>query len=66
VSLVAPGGWDLSHATQDLLLGAGAEGVLVFRITASGRTMRRARVAADLTVGGLRLGQQAEALVDVE
>jgi glyoxylase-like metal-dependent hydrolase (beta-lactamase superfamily II) len=66
VSLVAPVGWDLSHATQDLLLGAGAEGVLVFRITASGRAMRRARVAADLTVGGLRLGQQAEALVDVE
>jgi hypothetical protein len=32
-----------------------------------GRTpVRRARVAADLTVGGVRFGQQAEALVDVE
>ena len=65
VSLVAPGGWDLTPATQTTLLDAGDEAVLAFRITASGPALRRARVAADVTVGGLRLGQQAEALVDV-
>jgi hypothetical protein len=30
-----------------------------------GTVARRARVAADLTVGMMRFGQQAEALVDV-
>jgi hypothetical protein len=65
VSLVAPVGWDLTPATQTTLLDAGEEAVLAFRISASGPAVPRARVAADVTVGGLRLGQQAEALVDV-
>jgi glyoxylase-like metal-dependent hydrolase (beta-lactamase superfamily II) len=65
VRLVAPDGWDVSPATKATPLDAGAEAVLAFRVTTPGPTVRRARVAADVTVGGLRLGQQAEALVDV-
>jgi hypothetical protein len=35
-------------------------------VVPAGGPVRRARVAADLTVGDARFGQQAEALVSVE
>ena len=43
---------------------AHGEAVLQFTVTAASPA-RRARVAADLTVGGEPFGQQAEAFVDV-
>jgi hypothetical protein len=38
---------------------------LVFRVRTDGRPVRRARVAADVTVDDRRFGQHAEALVTV-
>lgn len=65
VTLAHPPGWTAAPEAQELDLEVGAEEILLFRITAAG-PVRRARVAADVTAGDLRLGQQAEALVDVE
>ena len=63
VALASSESWDLP-APQTATLAAGAEGVVRFRFVAAGR-VRRARVAADLTLDGIRFGQVAEALVDV-
>jgi glyoxylase-like metal-dependent hydrolase (beta-lactamase superfamily II) len=63
VRLVVPDGW--SAEEQRLELDAHAEALLRFRVVVGGPA-RRARVAADLTVGDVPFGQQAEALVDVE
>jgi hypothetical protein len=64
VSLVVPPGWAASD-TQLIDLQPGANGEAIFAITAGTSPTRRARVAADVTIGDLRLGQHAEALVDV-
>jgi hypothetical protein len=37
-----------------------------FRVAAPTGPVRRARVAADLSIGAVRFGQQAEALVTVQ
>ena len=63
VALAAPDGWE-PPAAQELALAPHAEGVVRFEVTAAAAA-RRARLAADLTVDGVRFGQQAEALVDV-
>jgi len=65
IRLVVPGGWDVSHALEEVPLGPRGEAVVPFRVRPVGEPVRRARVAADLTVDGVRFGQQAEALVDV-
>ncbi|HZT91317.1 MAG TPA: MBL fold metallo-hydrolase [Gaiellaceae bacterium] len=61
VRLAAPTGWTVEpeHAELD------APGRAGFRVTAAGPPACRVRVAADVTVAGVRYGQQAEALVDV-
>jgi glyoxylase-like metal-dependent hydrolase (beta-lactamase superfamily II) len=63
VALAVPDGWTAPPA-QELALDPHAEGVLVLEVTAAGPA-RRARIAADVTVDGVRFGQQAEALVSV-
>jgi glyoxylase-like metal-dependent hydrolase (beta-lactamase superfamily II) len=65
VALVLPAGW---KAEAIATMGrAEAHGALEFRflVEAAAPPVRRARIAADLTVDGVRFGQQAEALVDV-
>ena len=65
VRLVVPTGWPAPEP-KSLELGPFAEGVLRFELALDGvAPVARARVAADLTVGETRFGQQAEALVDV-
>lgn len=61
VELVVPAGWSFEPATVSLA----EPGVARFRVAAGPEPARRARIAADLTVAGVRYGQQAEALVDV-
>jgi glyoxylase-like metal-dependent hydrolase (beta-lactamase superfamily II) len=64
VGLVVPAGWTVEPRGAELELGPGAEATARFRLTA-GAPSPRARIGADLTVGSTRLGQQAEALVEV-
>jgi glyoxylase-like metal-dependent hydrolase (beta-lactamase superfamily II) len=64
VRLAVPDGWQ-EPAAQEVALPPLAEASLRFSVAAGERPARRARVAADVTVGGRLLGQQAEALVDV-
>jgi glyoxylase-like metal-dependent hydrolase (beta-lactamase superfamily II) len=63
VALVVPPGW-AEPEPQELALEAKGEAPLHFQLLTGGRE-RRARIAADVTVDGVRFGQQAEALVDV-
>jgi glyoxylase-like metal-dependent hydrolase (beta-lactamase superfamily II) len=63
VELVVPAGWEA--ASGETAVGPRGEATLVLRVRAAGSRQRRARVAAELTVGDVRFGQQAVALVDV-
>ncbi|TDE12681.1 MBL fold metallo-hydrolase [Jiangella asiatica] len=65
VRMVLPLGWAADPAELVATVDAGEEVSATVGITAAGVARRRARVAADLTVGELRLGQHMEALVDV-
>jgi glyoxylase-like metal-dependent hydrolase (beta-lactamase superfamily II) len=65
VRLVVPAGWP-EPEPQELELAPRGEDAVLFELTLAGvEPVVRARVAADLTVGGTMFGQQAEALVDV-
>ena len=64
IRLVVPAGW-AAPAPEQRELAPQSEETVRFALTA-GAPGQRARVAADLTVGETRFGQQAEALVDVE
>ena len=65
VRLVVPAGWPEPTA-QEVELDALAEETIRFQIATTGvAAVRRARLAADLTVGETPFGQQAEALVDL-
>lgn len=65
VELVLPAGWSVSPAERRFELLAGQSALVQFDIEPSGPPVRRARLAADLTVGSRRFGQVAEALVTV-
>jgi glyoxylase-like metal-dependent hydrolase (beta-lactamase superfamily II) len=65
VRLVVPSGWSADPAEHVVRLRAHADRTLRFRLRAGDAPVRRARVAADLTVGDVAFGQQAEALVTV-
>jgi glyoxylase-like metal-dependent hydrolase (beta-lactamase superfamily II) len=61
---VTPYGWDHSGPVRRHLPAGGTEDVEV-TIVAEGAPRRRLRVAVDVRIGDLRLGQHAEALLDV-
>jgi glyoxylase-like metal-dependent hydrolase (beta-lactamase superfamily II) len=60
VRLVAPAGWSVSPELREVDLEPHGEADLEFHVVATGA----GRVAADLTVGETRFGQQAEAIVE--
>ena len=62
VRLVLPDGWIAATDTQEVELDARASAVAGFEVTAGEAS---GRIAADVTVGETRFGQQAEALVYV-
>ncbi len=64
IRVVTPAGWQRRPETLVVRLPAGATGWPVFQVMAPpGFAARRARLAVDVTVGEMRFGQQAEALV---
>jgi glyoxylase-like metal-dependent hydrolase (beta-lactamase superfamily II) len=62
---VLPTGWGSSASAIRVWLEAGEEREVSFDVVPSGGPSKRYRVAVDLTIGGLLLGQHAEALVNV-
>ncbi len=66
VRLVVPEGWTATPEVEEVDLPEAGETLLWFDVTVGGEPVLRARVAADVTIGGTRFGQQAEALVTVE
>ena len=62
-ALAVPAGWELDVPRRAICLPVGGEGVVIFQVVPRGPPTRRARVAADVTIDGRPLGQQAEALV---
>jgi glyoxylase-like metal-dependent hydrolase (beta-lactamase superfamily II) len=66
VEFVVPEGWSAVPREYSLELPAHAEAKIHFRVCPDGAPVGRARIAADLTVGDMHFGQQAEALVNVE
>lgn len=62
---VLPAGWEPLQPETVLQLHPGEERTVQMRVRVGEKPCRRARVAVDLTIGDLRLGQHAEALVDV-
>jgi glyoxylase-like metal-dependent hydrolase (beta-lactamase superfamily II) len=65
VRLAVPDGWQASPEQAEAPLEPHGTGVVRFAVRPADAAVRRARVGADLTVGGVPFGQQAEALVDV-
>ena len=65
VRLALPAGWTGEPAERLVALAALGEGHVDFAVRPAAAAVRRARLAADLTVDGARFGQQAEALVNV-
>jgi glyoxylase-like metal-dependent hydrolase (beta-lactamase superfamily II) len=67
VELVAPDGWAVEPSRASSPVDSKQEATLRFDVTPpAGLEVRRARVAADVTVGERRFGQQAEALITVQ
>lgn len=67
VDMVLPDGWKCDPPTHQIEVPGRSTGTLSFEVMPpDDGTWRRARVAADLTVGDRHFGQHAEALVDVE
>jgi glyoxylase-like metal-dependent hydrolase (beta-lactamase superfamily II) len=64
IRLVVPAGWRAEPGGAQLELAPGAEGELRFTVSAGGSAGRHP-VAADVTIGGLRLGLHADAVVTV-
>lgn len=62
---VLPDGWTAEPDAAVLPLPPLGRSEVEFGVTVAGPPRRRARVAVDVRIGGLHLGQHAEALVDV-
>jgi glyoxylase-like metal-dependent hydrolase (beta-lactamase superfamily II) len=62
---VVPDGWRVARPEVVVPLAAGEERRVPLEVVAGDQPAKRARIAVDLTVGDLRLGQHAEALVEV-
>lgn len=65
VRLVLPPAWSADPPERRLELGPGGTGTADFGVRVGHRPGTRLRIAADVTVGDLPLGQHAEALVEV-
>ena len=65
VELVVPAGWRADPPVQRIVLDGRSNATVGFRLRAGTTPVRRARVAADVSIGERRLGQHAEALVTV-
>ena len=65
VGLVVPDGWAVDPTSVPLELPPDGEATLRATIRPAARTVRRARIAADVTIDERRFGQHAEALVDI-
>jgi glyoxylase-like metal-dependent hydrolase (beta-lactamase superfamily II) len=65
VRLVLPVGWQAEPGVADIRLSASGQEDIVMSVRVDGPARRRARVAVDVSIGELHLGQHAEALVDV-
>jgi hypothetical protein len=65
VELVVPDGWAADPAELSVTLDGLAVATLRFCVSVGSAAQRRARIAADVTVGERHLGQHAEALVTV-
>lgn len=63
--MVLPVGWRASPDVSEFDLEAGAEREVAVMVQTAGAPQSRVRIAIDLTVGDLQLGQHAEALVDL-
>ena len=63
--LVTPVGWRAEPGVTEIALASGGEQVVEMGAVVQGPAARRRRVAVDVQIGALRLGQHAEALVDV-
>ncbi len=62
IQVVTPSGWKVDGGSQSFLISDTYQ--FSFTVTLPpGLNVRRARLAVDLTIGGQRFGQQAEALV---
>jgi glyoxylase-like metal-dependent hydrolase (beta-lactamase superfamily II) len=66
VRLVVPDGWAAVADADEVDVDERGEAVVAFTVTPAASPVLRARVAADVTVGDVPFGQQAEALVTVE
>lgn len=67
VQLEVPDGWKVTPRSQSVEVPGRSEAEVRFHVVApTGVVARRARLAADLTVGERRFGQHAEALVSVQ
>lgn len=63
---VVPPGWDVVPPVATVVMRPHEERAVAFAVSPpAGAPVRRARLAVDMTVDGVRFGQQAEALVDV-
>lgn len=66
VRLITPEGWQVTEEVQEVTIQE-EEAAVRFTVTPpAGKPVRRARLAADITINGRPWGQQAEALVTVE
>lgn len=61
---VLPTGWSTPTPELTFVLDAGEERDVPILVRCGSTAVRRARVSVDITIGSLRLGQHAEALVD--
>ncbi len=67
VALIVPPGWQADPPEASARLAAHAETRLMFSLHAPAMlSVRRVRIAADVTIGGQHFGQHAEALISSE
>ena len=65
VGLVLPDGWAAEKLRAGIRLPAEGSGEVRFTVTVGRDCGRRYRIAADLTIGGVRFGQVADAVADI-
>jgi glyoxylase-like metal-dependent hydrolase (beta-lactamase superfamily II) len=62
---VVPPGWTVSEQERRVVVDPGAECRMSFRLSPPAVPVRKARIAVDVRVGDVRLGQHADAVVTV-